>query len=278
MTAMANRTVAVWALVSANLILFSCSTSNAPQPGTPAFYWSAAKETYNAGDYQKTIENLGNILSGQNEYVARAQPWMLVLTSGMSKGYMDLGDAFEGGAKMNRSQTTAFHRQVNLYRGSASRLALQFAETFGTFQSKDEYITLAFPYPTGSPTEVVLLTKIANGVLPPTPEIETAQKRAIERAVLLATCRAAGAQDDPAKAQDLLKTGDAKIPRATFIQAMATALFEESQLYIRSKMDDPEKMKIFCSRAQDALKQLPASKETDDLNKKIEATLKKAKV
>ena len=97
MTAMAKRRVAVLALLSANLILFSCSTSNAPQAGTPAFYWSAAKETYNTGDYQKTIENLGNILSSQNEFVARAQPWMLVLTSGMSRGYMDLADAFEAG-------------------------------------------------------------------------------------------------------------------------------------------------------------------------------------
>ena len=277
MTAMAKRRVAVLALLSANLILFSCSTSNAPQAGTPAFYWSAAKETYNTGDYQKTIENLGNILSSQNEFVARAQPWMLVLTSGMSRGYMDLADAFEAGTKANRSQTTAFHRQVNTYRGSASRLALQFAETFGNFQNKDEYVTLAFPYPTGSPTEVVLLNKVANGVLPPAPEIETAQKRAIERAVLLATCRAAGARDDPAKAQDLLKTGDAKVPRATFIYAMAAALFEESQLYNRSRMDDPDKMKIFCSRAQDAIKLLPASKETEDLNKKIEAALKKSK-
>jgi hypothetical protein len=277
MTAMANRRVAVLALLSANLILFSCSGSNAPQPGTPGFYWSAAKETYNAGDFQKTIENLGNIMSSQNEYVARAQPWLLVLTSGMARGYMDLGDAFEAGAKANRSQTTAFRRQVNEYRGFANQLSLQFAETFGNFQSKDEYVTLAFPYPTGSPTEVVLLTKVANGVMPPAPEIDTAQKRALERAVLLTTCRAAGAQDDPAKALDLLKTADAKVPRATFIHAMAAALFEESQLYGRSRMDNPEKMKIFCSRAQDALKLLPASKETDDLNKKIEAALKKSK-
>jgi hypothetical protein len=190
---------------------------------------------------------------------------------------MDLGDAFEAGAKSNRSQTTAFRRQVNVYRGSANRMALQFAETFGNFQNKDEYLTFAFPYPTGSPTEVVLLTKVANGVMPPALEVDTAQKRAIERAVLLMTCRAVGAPDDPAKAQDLLRAGDAKVPRATFVHAMATALFEESQLYTRSKMDDPERMKIFCSRAQDALKLLPASKETDDLNKKIQAALKKSK-
>lgn len=276
MTAMAKRRVAVGALLSANLILFSCSGSNAPQPGTPAFYWAAARETYAAGDYQKTIENLGNIVSGQNEFVARSQPWLLVLTSGMAQGYMDLAESFETGSHINRAQITNFHRQVNTYRGVANTLALQFADAFSKFQSKDEYVTLAFAYPTGSPTEVVLLNKVAGGAWLPDAELDTAQKRAIEHAVLLATCRAAGAQNDPAKALDLLKTSDAKVPRATFIQAMAAALYEESQLYTRNRMDQPDKLKIFCTRAEDALKQTPASKESADLDKKIQAALKKA--
>ncbi len=277
MSVMSHRRMAVLALLSANLILFSCSSSDAPQPGTPAFYWAAAKETYAAGDYHKTAEHLGNILSSQNDYVARAQPWMLILTSGMAHGYMDLADAFESGGRANQSQSTGFHRLVNEYRGSASRMSLQFAETFGNFQSKDDYVTLAFPLPTGSSSEVALLTRVSKGAMPPAGEVETAQKSAIQRAVLLASCRAAGAAGDPAKAQDLLKSGEAKVPRATFVQAMAAALYEQSQLYSHNKMDDPEKMKIFCSRAQGALKLLPASKESDDLNKKIEATLKKSK-
>jgi len=277
MADMGKRSVALWALVAANLVLFSCSGGGAPQPGTPAFYWAAAKETYTAGDYQKTIENLGNILSSQNEYVARAQPWMLVLTSGMVQGYMDLAEAFDAGGHANRNKATNFHRQVNTYQGAANTLALQFAETFAKFESKDEFVTLAFAYPTGSPTEVVLLDKVAGGAWLPDAEIDTAQKRAIERAVLLATCRAAGAKNDPAKAQDLLKTGEAKIPRAAFVEAMAAALFEESQLYSRTKLDQPDKMKIFCSRAQEALKTIPDSKESQDLDKKIQAALKKIK-
>src|ERR1700722_4701889 len=277
MSAMAHRKMAVLALLSANLILFSCSSNDAPQPGTPAFYWSAAKETYAAGDYQKTVEHLGNILSSQNDYVARAQPWMLTLTSGMARGYMDLADAFEAGGRANQSQGAAFHRLVNEYRGSASRMSLQFAEAFGNFQSKDDYVTLSFPLPTGSSAEVALLSSVSKGAMPPAGEVETAQKRTIERDVLLAACRAAGAAGDPAKAQDLLKNGEAKVARATFVQAMATALYEQSQLYSHNKMDDPDKMKIFCSRAQGALKLVPASKESDDLNKKIEAALKKSK-
>jgi predicted pyridoxine 5'-phosphate oxidase superfamily flavin-nucleotide-binding protein len=277
MTDMANRSAALWALIPVTLILLSCSNGNAPQPGTPAFYWAAARDTYAAGDYQKTVEHLGNILVGQNEYVARAQPWMLVLTSGMAQGYMDLAESFDAGAHANRAQTTNFRRQVNTYRGAANTLALQFADNFSKFQSKEEFVTLAFAYPTGSPTEVVLLNKVAGGAWLPEAEIETAQKRAIEHAMLLATCRAAGAKNDPAKAQDLLKAGEAKVPRAAFVQAMADALFAESQLYAHNKLDQPDKMKIFCSRAQDALKMAPASKESQDLDKKIQAALKKVK-
>ena len=57
-----RRPVAGIFLFSATLILLSCSSNNAPEPGTPAFYWAAAKQTYAAADYQKTVENLGNLL------------------------------------------------------------------------------------------------------------------------------------------------------------------------------------------------------------------------
>jgi hypothetical protein len=203
---------------------------------------------------------------------------MLVLTSGMVQGYMDLAEAFDAGVHASHGNTTNFHRQVNTYRGAANTLALQFADNFSKFKSKDEFIILAFAYPTGSPTEVMLLNRVAGGAWLPEAEIETAQKRAIERAVLLVTCRAANAQNDPAKAQDLLKTGEAKVPRAAFVQAMAAVLFEESQLYAQSKLGQPDKMKIFCSRAQEALKMVPASKESQDLDKKIQVAMKKANI
>jgi len=278
MTAVAKRRLAVFALVSANLILFSCSTaSNAPQPGTPGFFWAAAKQTYAAGDYQKTVENLGDILSGQSEYVARAQPWMLVLTSGMAQGYMELAEAYDKGAHANRAQTTNFRRQVNTFRGNANTLSLQFADLFSKLDGKEDSVTLAFAYPTGTATEDLLLNKVAGGIWPRESDIEGIQKRAIARGVVLATCRAVGAKNDPAKAVDLLKTGDAKVARVTFLQAMASTLFEQSQLYSHNKLDQPDKMKIFCSRAQDALKQLPASKDSADLDKKIQAALKKTK-
>jgi hypothetical protein len=58
---------------------------------------------------------------------------------------------------------------------------------------------------------------------------------------------------------------------------MASALYEASQMYAHNKLDRPDTMKTFCARAQEALKTLPASKESTDLDKKIQAAMKKAK-
>jgi hypothetical protein len=275
MTATTHRLAGLLALISANLILNSCSSDSAPQPGTPAFDWGAAKQTFAAGDYAKTLDNLDKVIATENEFTARARPWVLVLTSGMARGYMELGDRFEAGARANKADPGTFRRSMNLYRGQAGRMALHFAEVFGKFQgTKDDTIPLAFSYPTGNPAPPLVLTKVASGIIPTAADVETAEKQNIARAVLLSACSAAGATDDPAKTQEILKTPDAKVSRAVFVTAMANALFEQSQFYSRQKLDDPEKMKIFCTRAQDALKTVPESKESKDLGGKIEKTLK----
>lgn len=278
MTLLANRQAALWVALSATALLCSCSsTSSAPQPGTPAFFWSAAKETWAQGDYLKTIDHLDK-LSSDSEYAARAQPWLMVVTSGMAQGYVDLADSYESGARAHKEDPLSFRRLAGNYRTTASRLAQHFAETFQDFQkNKDDSVLLAFTFPSGSANPVPTLTRVANGMMPPANETESAQKRAVSRQILLATCRAAGAPDDPAKTQELLKTGEAKVAKTVFLTAVARALFEYSQLYTPSKLDDPGKLKIFCERAQDALKTLPESKETKDLNGKIAAALKQTK-
>jgi hypothetical protein len=85
--------------------------------------------------------------------------------------------------------------------------------------------------------------------------------------------RAAGAPEDPAKADQILKASDGKVPRATFLLAMARTLYEEAQLYDRRKENDFEKRNILCQRAQEVLKSLPESPETKALDLKIQIIL-----
>jgi hypothetical protein len=267
--------MATGTLVLSSLALISCSGSSGPEPGTPAFYWSAARETFGNKDYVKTIEHLEKLTATENDYTARARPWLLVMTSGMARGYIDLGDNFDAGARANKENPTEFRRRTNTYRGEADRLAVEFVEVFGKFQQgKDDPVPIAYPLPLGSAAPVTQLSRVATGILLAPAEIEPAEKRSIERAVLLQASAAAGAPDDVAKAQDLLKPGTLQVPRAAFVTMMSSTLFDESKLYGARQIDKPDRIKIFCNRALDALKTVPETKQTKDLSTKIAKSLK----
>src|SRR5579863_8028115 len=266
----AIRVMATGTLFFTCLILISCSGDGGPQEGTPAYYWAAAKETFGVADYVKTVQHLEKLTASDNEYTARARPWLLVMTSGMARGYIDLSDSFDAGARANKTNPTDFRRRTNTYRGEAKQLSLEFVEVFDTFQKgKDDPVPIAFPLPSGSAAPVGSLARAAGGMMLQPTEIDSAEKSAVVRGVLLASCAAAGAPDDTAKGEQLLKPGTLTVPRAAFVTAMANTLFEESQLYSQRKIDDPDKMKIFCSRALDALKTVPETKETKELSSKI---------
>lgn len=261
------------------LVLASCSSGPPPpQKGTPPFYWQAAKETFAAGDYLKTNDHLSQLVRTENEFTARAFPWLLVLDGGIAKGYMDLADAFEGGARQNKSNPTPFRKQMSDFRTRANPVALQFVEQFLKFaaSNKGEKIPLAFPFPTGSAMPVMELSKVGAGILLQEGEFAAAQKRALERGVLMSACRAAGAPEDPPKAQEVFKASNPEVPRATFLLAMAQSMFELSQLYAPRKLDHPERFKLLLKNAGEALGPLPESKEKAELAKKIQAAVKEA--
>ena len=277
-TMTAKHFVLVLALVTGIVTLISCS-SGPPQPtmGSPAFYWQGAREVYKTGDYTKTLQNLDNVLATNNEYVARALPWALVLKAGMAQGYIDAAENYAIGARNSR-EPVGFRRQVSRDRDSASQLALQFAEDFGKVDKlKGDAITLEFAYPKGNAAPVSQFTRVANGISLTPAETESAQQHAIERGVVLSVCRAVGASNDPAKTEETLKTGSASVPRAAFMAAMADNLFHFSQLYSRDKLDEPQKMDALIERAQAALTGLPETKEIKDLKSDIQAAIKKAK-
>jgi len=270
----------LWALglVSGMLALMSCSSGpSQPAMGSPGFYWQGAREVIKAGDYMKTLQNLDNVLTTDNEYTARALPWDLVLKSGVAQGYMEAADNFDLGAHNSRDPST-FRRQVSTDRATASGLALQFAEDFGKIEKlKGDTVTLEFSYPPGNAAPVTQFTRVANGIALTPTETEAAQRHAVERGVLLATCRAAGATNDTAKTEELLKTGTATVPRATFMAAMADSLFRFSQLYSRNKLDEPQKRDALMERAQAALTGLPETKDIKNLKDDMQAAVKKAK-
>jgi hypothetical protein len=236
------------------IVLTSCSGPVAGNMRTPGFYWSAARETYAAGDFVKTTDHLDHLISGPNDYTSRAIPWSLVLTSGMAEGYMELADNYAVGAHSNKSQAPAFLHKAMVYRTSASRLALQFAQDLERMdQVPAGAILLDFTLPIGTAAAPPHFAQIAKGAELAQSDEETALALAIQRNVMLAACLAAGAPNDAAKAEAILRNGSASIPRATFAKALAKMLDDESSLYTRNKLDDPGKLALFHQRAHSVL-------------------------
>lgn len=271
------RGICALAVILSAFIAASCSSGpKPPAVGTPAYYWSAAKETYDAGDYVKTVQHLSNLCRTENDFTPRAQPWRIVLTAGMAKGYMELADNYEFGARANRANSMQFRRQVNDYRTLASRLGLEFAEAFEKFEAthKGTEVALEFPYPTGSAMRSPILAKVGGGQILQPAAAEELRKAHLQTAMLQMTSEAAGAADDQAKTQQLFKAGVVKVPREAFFLAMAKALNDTADLYARNKLDDPKRMEFFANHAVDALKPLPETKDTKAVLAKAQKTIK----
>jgi hypothetical protein len=269
------------ALLIPFLFLTSCSSGpSAPEKGTPAFYWEAANETYAAADFLKTSDHLESLSRSPNEFTGKALPWRLVLTAGIAKGYMELADNYEYGARTNKTNPTPFRKRVSEYRTRANQYSLLFAETFYKFQktNKDPQIAFAFPFPTGAASQAPELLKAGQGIVLTPDEADAASRRTLQRAIILEAAQTVGAPGDIAKAQQTFAGADMKLPRDKFMLAMAQALYDESQLYESRKLDQPDRMKSFCALASGAMKDVPESKEAKELNSKIQkATAGKTK-
>jgi hypothetical protein len=259
----------------------SCSTApRGPQPGTPAFYWQAATETFAARDYLKTVEHLGRLTRTESEFTSRALPWRLVLTAGLAKAYGDLADEFDSGAKANIFKPMPLRRVMSDYRTLAEGRAMEFGEAFIQFEKalKDQQtVALDFTFPTSDVAEIQDLKKIRAGSLLPDATMAVIDRKTIERSVTQVACAAVGAPGDSAKAQMLFQATPVQAPREVFILAMAGNLYDQARLFVRTKLDKPDRMKLFAGEAYDALKLLKENKQTKDLTAKFQKLVKDAK-
>ena len=260
-----------------SLTLLSCSGGpEAVKPGTPAFFWNAAKENYMKGDYPKAAVQLEKILNTENEFTNRARPWRLILLAGLAQGHIELANSYETGARQNKSNPTPFRKETMNNRSIASNYASQFVTDFARFSKAPAaaQIPLAFPAPAGSAVKLASLDRVASGIQPGAGETENIRRDSIRRSVLLATCEAAGAPNDTARAAELLRAETAAVPRETFLSAMAATLYEQAGLYGKQKLGRPDHQKHFLNMTVEALKGVADSKESKELKKKVDADLK----
>jgi hypothetical protein len=277
-----NKKELMWSvcLIGTLVLLVGCSsqtTSSGPKMGTPEFYLKAAEDTYKAGDFTKSVDNLGRVSRSESNLKERALPWNLVVTAGLAQGYMELADAYEKGSKVYGVNPTPFRKQMGLYRTMSERLALQFTEDFRLYQqvNPEAEVKLAFDFPTGSAAPIPDLNKVAQAIPLKEPDALKMESQVLRKAVVLSAARAVGAPDDPPKGSQAFQGGVATVPHNTFWLAMGRNLFELSKVFDRTRQDKPKFQAMMNELAMETVQKLPQDKETKSLAGKIQDTIKK---
>jgi len=272
------RTQALLLAVAAAVFLAACSSGPTPaEPGTPAFLWNAARQTYRDGDMAKANEDLSELQQSDNVFAPRARIWQIVLAGGMARGYSDLADGYASGAKLTRANSLPFHKQVTDLRAQASHAAMDFTQAVHMFAANDPSadVQLAFDLPPGSAVEPPGLRKAYGGTILQDAETQSLETAMVERGVIRMLCLATGAPEDSAQVLEKFKAGEVKTPRATFLYAAAKTLFDASDVFTSNKLDQPQRRKVMCDEALVALRSVPETKDTAALITEIEAVLKK---
>lgn len=251
-----------------------CGTSKGPappKPGTPPFFWAAARTAWPKGDFQAAIKNLNSIIATENEFTRRAQIWQLVLDSGIARGEMEWADVLDEGRPAAKAREIDFRRLANEARTLAGQSAMRFADTGHKLMPvlTDDEIALPFSLPDVNKDRPVEIERILKGILPMPAEVDRLHNLMLRRGVLLSVIAAADPGGDIEKARALLSQPEPKVKRERFLFFLATQFTELSQLFAPKKLDRAARVKLFLDKAKEALAPVPKSPERDKLQKKI---------
>lgn len=254
-----------------------CSSGpSSPKPGSPAFFWAVARESYRTGDLVKTNSTLLELAKGQNEFSARAAIWHLVLSAGLSQGYKDLADAYDSGARTNLTSPLRFRNEACALRSLAANTALEFTQVVHDLvENPSAKLPLSFAYPSGSVAIPEGIRRVSSGIWLSDAERESVQNAMLQRGVLRTVSRAVGSPGDPARALAVFQSPPVEIAREALLLQMAGLLYEESDLFGPQRMDRPNRRLLMCSEALRALRSLPPNDGSKTLAAQIQETVKK---
>ena len=243
--------------------------------GTPGWYWQVAQVTFGTADYVKTQEHLGKLTDDENEWRKRAVVWRIVVLSGLSRAYRELGDAYSRGAKANPAKASEFRNQIQQYQRDSRQYAIDLAESLPKYQkllAGDATVPFDFAFPVGSPNEAPHLSRLRDGkILTDAQRFET-ERLEVKRGVLLQAALLTGAGEDVNAARTKFSSGSVEVSREAFLNGLGRTMWIVSASFDRTHLNQPDIEKILVTHA---LKSIESALESDDEEIKKQAeTLK----
>ncbi len=265
-------------VMAGSLLVAGCSSGPPPiTPGSPAFFWAVARESYRTGDLLKANTTLLELAQGESEFAARARTWHLVLSAGIAQGAWELADAYQAGSQITPAR---FRNEAAMLRSLAANTALEFTQAVRdrceeeSTEGAEETVLLAFGFPPGSADRPAGLDKISGGVWIGDAEREALERAMLERGVVRAVSTIIGRPEDTVKAAAVFLAQEVRIPRETYLYGVARLLFEESGLFDAKHLSRPDRLAVMYRETLEALHSIPETADTQALADKVQAALK----
>ena len=263
----------VLGIAAVSILAYGCAGPPPIKPGSPAFFWAVANESYRTGDLLKTNATLAELSAGDHEFAARAQIWQMVVSAGVSRGLWELADAYQAGSEVTPAR---FRNEASRLRSMAANISLEFTQAVrNSCEVKDASIPLAFGFPPGSVEPPPALAKIASGAWLPDEGREALERAMLKRGVILAASAAVGQPADPVAAMKMFVAQPVQVSRQMFLYQMASLLYEQSGLFDAKHIDRPDRQAVMYQVALAALRSLEQSDEAEALATRIHDALKK---
>lgn len=248
----------------ASLALWACAGGDGgPAQGTPEWYWQAALESYEAGDYSRTLENLDSIVdAGDSPVLAKAHVWRMTLLSGLTRGYGGVWKAFDSGAEANAALARSLQNPLQESQRQLRRYAIALTESIGktnkALGSADK-VVIDFPFPAGSAAMSPVLASISGGTVTPDNQVPMAQKAELDRGLIFAAAHVIGEGDAANSAKTRFEQLPIEVDRETFFFRLTEGMKSTADMFVRRHIDEPkvrEAMMGFVKRSAGATAEL----------------------
>lgn len=239
-----KRTAAVLIFVGVSLLLWGCAGGEGgPAQGTPEWYWQAALESYEAGDYPRAIDNLESITdAGDSPLSAKAHAWRLTLLYGLSRGYAGVWRAFDEGAEKSGALARSLQNPMQDSQRQLRRHAIALTESVSKTKAElsgTDTLVLDFPFPPGSPAMSPILASISGGSATPDNQVPMAQKSEVERGIIYAVSHLIGEDDDANGAKARFTTLPVEVEKEAFFFRLAEGMKDTADLFVQRHINDP---------------------------------------
>ncbi len=246
-----------------------------PKGGSPEWHWDNASYYYERSEFSKMSGELVAIAYRETPLNGPARVWRTVLLIGLSKGYMEIGDAYRAAIEESPDTRQTYEGPLQQVNRDARQYAIELTESLGGLDEAwgNGDVVCQFPFPPGSANIPPALEGIREGRQVGKKQIAGASERTVHRGIVLSATEFCGFGEGPehaSKAKMAFEAGPVTVTNDDARFAVAKMLLDVSLVFSMLRVDEPKVRDVMIERSQEWIKPYLES-DNEELKERAEA-------